>query len=141
MYRLKELRERQGISARQLAERVGFSQTKISKIERGEQKMSTPQATAIANYFGVSVDYLFGATAEEMFDKFVDSCQRSFREFDVDKEGRVRGGYNTSTDMTLKIGILDNLRDIKDVDSLSRIYNLVSTLANKEAFGNKPNNN
>ena len=55
MNRLKELRTNRGISARQLADSVGCSHTKISKIERGEQKISTPQAIAIAEYFGVTV--------------------------------------------------------------------------------------
>ena len=141
MLRVKELRERRGMSIRALAEATGFSHSTILRIEKGERKLSTPQAVAIAEYFGVTVDYLLGATAEEMFDKFVDSCQRSFREFNVDNEGHVHGGYNTSADMALKIGILDNLRDIKNVDSLIRIYNLVSTLANKEALGNNSDNN
>lgn len=137
MNRLKELRTNRGISARQLADSVGCSHTKISKIERGEQKISTPQAIAIAEYFGVTVDYLLGATAEEMLNTFVDSCKRGFREFSVDNEGRVHGGYDTSTDMALKIGILDNLRDIKNIDNLIRIYDLVSALAGDEIFANK----
>nr|DAF97913.1 MAG TPA: repressor protein [Myoviridae sp. ctvxP16] len=73
MDRLKFLRENYGISARKLADRVGFSQTKISKIERGEQKMSIPQALAFADFFNVSVDYLLGASAEESFSRFVKS--------------------------------------------------------------------
>lgn len=99
--------------------------------------MSTPQAIAIAEYFGVTVDYLLGATAEEMLNTFVDSCKRGFREFTVEDDGNVRGGYSTSADMTLKIGIMDNLRYIKNIDSLTRIYEFVSSLAGDEIFTDK----
>lgn len=58
MNRLKDLREKRGISIRKLAEQVGISHTQISRIERGEQAMSVPHAVALADYFGVSVDYL-----------------------------------------------------------------------------------
>ena len=133
MNRLKELREKRGISARKLAEQVGFSQTKICKIERGEQKMSTPQAMALADYFGVSTDYLLGASAEEIFDKFIDTYKRNFREFNVDASGRVYGGYpSLSPEMSLKVGILDKLQDLSDVKNLAAVYELVSSLSDKE---------
>lgn len=129
MNRLKELREKRGISARKLAEQVGFSQTKICKIERGEQKMSTPQAMALADYFGVSTDYLLGASAEEIFDTY----KRNFREFNVDASGRVYGGYpSLSPEMSLKVGILDKLQDLSDVKNLAAVYELVSSLSDKE---------
>lgn len=133
MNRLKDLREKRGISIRKLAEQVGISHTQISRIERGEQAMSVPHAVALADYFGVSVDYLLGASAEEIFDKFIDTYKRNFRDFDVDSSGRVYGGYpNLSPEMSLKVGILDKLQDLSYVKNLAAVYELVSSLSDKE---------
>ena len=66
MHRVKELREAKGISVRHLALATGFSHSTIARLERGERKLSTPQAVALADYFGVSVDFLLGKSPEEM---------------------------------------------------------------------------
>lgn len=60
MSRLKELRTNAKLSARELASRTGMAHTTVTRIEKGERKMSVPQAEKFAQYFGVSVDYLIG---------------------------------------------------------------------------------
>ena len=95
--------------------------------------MSVPHAVALADFFGVSVDYLLGSSAEEIFDKFIDTYKRNFREFNVDASGRVYGGYpSLSPEMSLKVGILDKLQDLSDVKNLAAVYELVSSLSDKE---------
>lgn len=59
--RVEELRTKRGLSMRELSEAIGFSHATISRIEGGDRKISTQQATALADFFGVSVDYLLGA--------------------------------------------------------------------------------
>lgn len=65
MNRTKELREKRNLSVRKLALATGFAPTTIARLEKGERKLSTQQAIALAEYFGVSVDYLLGRTPEE----------------------------------------------------------------------------
>lgn len=60
MNRLKELRTNAELSARELASRTGMTHTTVTRIEKGERKMSIPQAEKFAQYFNVSVDYLIG---------------------------------------------------------------------------------
>lgn len=60
--RVKELREQRGLSQLSLGLRVGCSQNTISKIEKGEIDPRAGVLLEMARYFGVSVDYLLGAS-------------------------------------------------------------------------------
>lgn len=62
MNRLKELRTKRGLSLRELAQAIGVAHTTLARIEKNERKMSVPQAIALADYFGVTIDYLVGRT-------------------------------------------------------------------------------
>lgn len=58
--RLQQLRARKGISARTLAELCGKSKNSIAQYESGEHSPSLAAAVIIADFFGVSLDYLAG---------------------------------------------------------------------------------
>jgi transcriptional regulator with XRE-family HTH domain len=58
--RLKDLREEQKLSQRQLAEAVGTSQANISRWEAGTQDPSTEWIVRLAEYFRVTTDYILG---------------------------------------------------------------------------------
>lgn len=58
--RLKQLRARKGISARTLGELCGLSKSSAARYESGERSPSLAAAVAIADFFGVSLDYLAG---------------------------------------------------------------------------------
>ena len=58
--RLKELREEQGLSYRQLAKNTGFSNTAVRKWEKGIQIPNIETLVALSQYFNVSTDYLLG---------------------------------------------------------------------------------
>ncbi len=66
MYRLKELRERRGISQRELAELLNTSQQQYSKIERGKTDLDGRKLAALSKYFRVSADYILGLNDEEI---------------------------------------------------------------------------
>ncbi len=53
--KIKEMREQAGITATDLSRRLGWSQSKISKIESGTQKLSLDDAEAIANAIGIDM--------------------------------------------------------------------------------------
>ena len=58
--RLKELRKEQGLTGEQLAKAIGVSKMAISFWERGERIPNMLALVALANFFGVTVDYLCG---------------------------------------------------------------------------------
>ena len=58
--KIKELREMAGVTQEELAKVIGVSQSAISQIERGATEPLKITVRAIANYFGVSEDYLNG---------------------------------------------------------------------------------
>ena len=56
--RLKELRAKKGISQLKLALDLNTNQNTISRYETGERQADYATLIAIADYFGVSLDYL-----------------------------------------------------------------------------------
>jgi len=59
MNRIKELRKKHGLTAKQLAESVGVSRGQIANIEIGLRKTNLQLAKRIANYFGLSIEDIF----------------------------------------------------------------------------------
>lgn len=57
---LQQLREKKKISRRVLSELCGLHSNAISRYENGEDEPTLHSLIAIAEYFGVSVDYLLG---------------------------------------------------------------------------------
>ena len=62
MLRLKELREKRRLAQITLAMELNLNQNSISRYETGEREADYATLIAIADYFGVSVDYLLGRT-------------------------------------------------------------------------------
>lgn len=58
--RLQSLREQKRISRIVLSELCGLDPDAIRKYERGEREPTLKSLMAIAEFFGVSVDYLVG---------------------------------------------------------------------------------
>jgi transcriptional regulator with XRE-family HTH domain len=58
--RLRQVREERGLSARELARRVGCSPSLISQIERGVSAPSVGVLYALATELAASLDFLFG---------------------------------------------------------------------------------
>ena len=60
--RLKELRKQHNISQLKLAMDLHMNQNTISRYETGEREPGIRELILIADYFGVSLDYLLGRT-------------------------------------------------------------------------------
>ena len=58
--RLKDLRIEKGLSQSELARRTGISSTAIVLWEAGQRSPTLDSAMVIAEFFGVSIDYLAG---------------------------------------------------------------------------------
>ena len=134
--RIKELREARKLSIRNLAEKVELSASTVARIERGERKISTPQAITIANFFGVSADYLLGAEPEEMLNDFVGSIHKTFYFTDVDAHGDATRGIHLSVPrlLAIKLETISILSGLKSLEALERIYNVVKHEEAKEDF-------
>ncbi len=63
--RLKELREKMGLSQYAFADRFGISQSTIGNWEAGKREPNFKTMQRIADFFGVTVDYLLGRQEKE----------------------------------------------------------------------------
>lgn len=60
MKRLKELRTQRGLTQTQVGDIIGVSCVTIARYEAGDREPSNSKITTLADYFGVTVDYLMG---------------------------------------------------------------------------------
>ena len=60
--RLRALRKSKGLTQKQVGEAVGIAERNYRRYEAGTTDPLTPATAAIAEYFGVSIDYLVGRT-------------------------------------------------------------------------------
>lgn len=60
--KLKDARKRAGKSQQQAANVLETTQHQISKYENGVQDITLGRALILANYYGVSLDYIAGRT-------------------------------------------------------------------------------
>lgn len=60
--RLKELRKSRNITQLKLALDLNMNQNTISRYENGEREAGYSELIMLADYFGVSIDYLLGRT-------------------------------------------------------------------------------
>lgn len=58
--RIREIRKKCGLTMKELGDRVGVSESAISQYETGKRQPDYETLLKIADYFGVSVDYLLG---------------------------------------------------------------------------------
>lgn len=64
MIKVRELREAKGIQQKELAIDLGVSQPTISDWESGRKVPSARSTQKLADYFGVTIDYLLGRDEE-----------------------------------------------------------------------------
>ncbi len=69
--RLRFLREERSISQRQLSNDLGLSNSMIHFYESGEKEPSITITQKIADYFGVSIDYLVGREKGDGLPQFI----------------------------------------------------------------------
>ena len=60
--RIRDLREDMDLSQTKIANILGMSQTGYSKYETGENDIPTLILIKLANYYGVSIDYILNRT-------------------------------------------------------------------------------
>lgn len=63
--RLRDLREDHDKTQQQIADILGTSQTMYARYERGANELPLRHLLTLADYYGVSMDYLLGRSDEE----------------------------------------------------------------------------
>ena len=61
--RIRDLREDKDLTQKEIADILMCDQSLYSKYERGERPLPLESASKLADYYGVSVDYLIGRTS------------------------------------------------------------------------------
>lgn len=136
MNRLKELRLKKKLTLMQLADKLGMDYSTLGHIERGRRGFSTESLKKCCDFFGVSVDYLLGKSAEQMFNDFVDSIRMDFVGESMDSAGDVvqRLSDSIAEPMRSKLEILFLLREVNSPESLSMILELAKLRRATEDF-------
>ncbi|WP_243895796.1 helix-turn-helix transcriptional regulator [Paenibacillus sp. F411] len=60
--RIKKLREREGLTQLDLANKIGINNSVLSRIEAGKRPVEDVEMNAFADFFDVTTDYLLGRT-------------------------------------------------------------------------------
>ena len=64
--KLKELREKHGLTKRELCEKTGISERAYFTYEFGEREPKVGTISILADFYGVSVDYILDRTEEKL---------------------------------------------------------------------------
>lgn len=64
--RIKKLRKQAKLSQQTLADQIGVFRNTISNWETGYSQISLENAKNVAEYFGVTIDYLLGSESDQM---------------------------------------------------------------------------
>lgn len=56
--RVRDLREDSDLTQQQVADAIGITQRKYSYVETGQQPLTDELLIRLANYYGVSIDYI-----------------------------------------------------------------------------------
>ncbi|WP_017473339.1 helix-turn-helix domain-containing protein [Amphibacillus jilinensis] len=67
--RLVSLRKEKGLSQYEVADRLGFSRGKLANYEQGTRQPDYDTLNKIAEFYGVSADYLLGRTEKKQFEE------------------------------------------------------------------------
>ncbi len=62
--RIKELRKQARLSQQTLADQIGVFRNTISNWETGYSQISLENAKKVAEYFGVTIEYLLGSESD-----------------------------------------------------------------------------
>ena len=63
--RIRELRKKARLSQQTLADQIGVFRNTISNWETGYSQISLENAKNVAEYFGVTIDYLLGSESDQ----------------------------------------------------------------------------
>lgn len=134
--RLKELRESRSISLRGLSQRTGIDFATISHCEKGQVNFSANTISKLSAYFGVSVDYLLGASPADMYEKLIKSL-KDFYNDTISADGSVVRSLSDEVQEPLrsKLELLFLIDSISSPESLRLLLDLARLRSAHDDFG------
>lgn len=75
--RLKLLRREAGLSQQEFASQIGISKSSVNMYERGEREPNLETQEAIADYFNVDLDFLFGRSEHRNKSAWLEELDRT----------------------------------------------------------------
>lgn len=136
MNRLKALRKNRGVTIRSLVESLGMNHSTLTLQEQGKRNFSITSSRAIADYFGVSVDYLLGASPDEMYKKLVKALKDFYKDT-VSADGSVVRSLSAEVKEPLrsKLELLFLIDSISSPESLRLLLDLARLRSAHDDFG------
>jgi len=114
--RLAKLRKSKKLSQYELAERLNYSRGQLSNYEQGSREPDYSTLCKIANFFGVSVDYLIGHSDEIILskeDQFIQDNVFSLEELRKKYNVTLDGKETTDEELKNAIALIRSLRLMK----------------------------
>lgn len=137
MNRLKELRQKNELSQKEIAEILGFSLRSFQRMENGESQIKPEKAQQLADYFGVSVGYLLGYEEAKTLENILKDAEEYLEMTEDDLlsdnySSRIKIALSEMSDIpVLKNEIIYNL-DFLSYDNLKAICQIINELPKKE---------
>ena len=119
--RIAILRKEANLTQEELAQKMGYTRAAVSAWELGRNEPSYNDAVKIANYFGVSVDYLLGKTdlKDDAIKIFADAIRTMEREYS-NKQSSFTNVKKIQIYGTIPAGIpMECIEDIIDTEEIS----------------------
>ena len=91
--KIKELREKENVSQRKLAEELGIARSSINQFEQQYDIIPIKRLNQIANFFDVSIDYLFGLSSTKKY-------ENSKKEIDMDESSERLKNFRKTNKLT-----------------------------------------
>lgn len=116
--RFRELRESRGLNQTEVGKLANVAQSAVSKWERGESEPPHGTLRTLADFYGVSIDYLLGREAEN--EKAPDTAEAvsEAKEFSVEE----------ATQLLVDMGLIRKGQQISDDDLafLSGVFSILT---------------
>ena len=111
MNRLKELRQKNKLSQKELAENIGVHYRTLQNWESGESQIKPEKAQLLADFFGVHIGYLLGYSLSR------DNMLVALAPYTIEEDSDDKFDYDTYTELAEVLGA-DKLEKIKNTISV-----------------------
>ncbi len=90
---LKKLREENNLTQKELANKIGIARQTYNHYEIGENIIPLKHLNSIANFYNVSIDYIFGFTKQKVYKNYT-------KKIDIIKSSKRLKEWRTSNKIT-----------------------------------------